>query len=141
VKPAARPKPLGTRILASTLAVSLLAMHIPFPVLARPTATPRDGAPSCGSRDCERACARVQPEEAGPSAPSPAQSREDSRGGDPCCPNGCKHCSLPCCDGMPAAVLSYSITVAQVPVFHATGPPGTPLSPIEPEEVFHPPRS
>jgi len=74
--------------------------------------------------------------------PSSPGTEADTQESDDCCPDGCKHCPLSCCGGLPGLVgerlgdLSRSLTSPAPPAWTSTR-----LSASDPRAIYHPPRA
>ena len=61
---------------------------------------------------------------------------------DPCCPNNCEHCSLPCCGGTFLALCLPPATVMGAPIPTSVTLPADDIpSAVELAGIFHPPRA
>ena len=106
------------------LVLGIMTAHVPFPVLARKSSDDCDRSESCGA--CER-------------DPNGFVARQVSSG-EPCCPNGCTHCALPCCGSV--LVIAPSATSQDFPSATSIAPVAISIfSTIEITDVFHPPRA
>lgn len=147
-----------SRFVALWLAFVVLSTYTPFLVLARPSADPCESSQqpcgSCGPDSCElptqlsntcnyegdscaKRCEQRGPEQQGPEQQGPQQQCPND---EPCCPNGCQHCPLPCCGGMPLVhdldrIIVYLTEAVSLLPYPDKIPP-----PIEPSGIFHPPR-
>ena len=142
-----------SRFVALWLAFGVLSTHTPFPVLARPSADLSESSQQpyepCGPDSCKlsaqpnytcthegdsctKRCEQRDPEQQGPEQRGPND--------EPCCPNGCQHCPLSCCGGVPLIHdLDQIIVVLTEAAFLLNSPDKIP-PPIEPPGIFHPPR-
>jgi len=125
------------------LVLGIMTAHVPLPVLARMPAADCDSSESCEA--CEnnpnktiaRQVSSGKPAVAAPLENSDPETPDD----EPCCPDGCNHCSLPCCGGEPVAI-APSTTSTDVPAAASIAPIASGiLSTIEITDVFHPPRA
>jgi len=128
------------RGLAVVLVLGVIAMHVPFPV--RLPTDRCDSSESCGS--CER-------ESNGPLGRQAScgereatlhlkHSGRETPDGEPCCPNGCEHCALPCCGGATMAIAPPETSVGH-PVATLIAPVAVGIPPtIKTAGIFHPPR-
>jgi len=136
-----------SRFVALWLAFGVLSTHTPFPVLARPSADPSESSQrscgSCGPDSCELpAPPSTTCNHEGDSCAKRCEQRGPQRGpeDEPCCPNGCKHCPLSCCGGVPMVhdldrIIVELTEAASLPTYPDKIPP-----PIESSGIFHPPR-
>lgn len=129
------------RCLPVVLLLGAMAMHAPLP--ARLPADRSDSSDSCGSCACSSDGPLARPPSSSePHAASHTERPEqDAENDEPCCPDGCEDCTLPCCGGVTFAIgpsetslglpASTSIVLVAVDI-----PPDA-----ETTGVFHPPRT
>ena len=125
------------------LVLGIMTAHVPLPVLARMPTDDCNSVESCGTCQCDpdgpvaRQGSSGEPEAASSLKHSEPETPDD----EPCCPDGCNYCSLPCCGdgtlGIAAPTTLPDFPVATSIVLIASGT----LSTIEATDVFHPPRA
>ncbi len=139
-----RQRPFGTRAITLTVVLCALVMQLSLSILPRSSADPYEASQPCASSagdsyvgqirtdaNCEHTTAHEVTGAKYYSGDSPCD--------DPCCPNGCRHCPLPCCGGMPLAPLHQPGAVVSAVTIAAVTPHETFLL-VEPRLIFHPPR-
>ena len=125
------------------LVLGIMTAHVPLPVLARMPTDDCESVESCGACECDPdGPVAGQGYSGEPEAASSLKHSEPNTPDDePCCPDGCNHCSLPCCGG---------VTLRIAPLIISPDFPGSAfivpiasgiLSTIEVTDVFHPPRA
>ena len=125
------------------LVLGIMTAHVPLPVSASKPTDDRDSVESCGTCKCDldgpvaRQGFSGKREAAAPLKHSGPENPDD----EPCCPDGCSQCSLPCCGGVtlgiapPITSLDFPSAASIVSI--ASGI----FSTIEVTNVFHPPRA
>lgn len=129
---------------ACTVSIGMLAMHLPLAALAQAGPTPPDDPVCCSSCEGETGDVEAVTERSAEQTSSwectSAQGGEHGPDVDRCCPDGCRHCDLPCCGSMPLALVHATDTVArQVTVTIAPATDASPPS-MDPQRIFRPPR-
>ena len=124
------------------LVLGIMTAHVPFPVLARKSSDDCDRSESCGA--CERDPNGFVARQVSSGEPEAASllkhSARESPDGEPCCPNGCTHCALPCCGSV--LVIAPSAASQDFPSATSIAPVAISIfSTIEITDVFHPPRA
>ncbi len=96
-------------------------------------------------KSCEPARAETSCETGSQCSPDPCANTVDpgqrkTPDDAPCCPNKCKHCSLPCCGGVVLGLhLPETVTGAPTPAFISLPADGC-IPVVELTGIFHPPR-
>jgi hypothetical protein len=130
------------RTAALALVFGLLAMLGPAPAFALPLDAPADASGCCDS------CEAGSPDQVATSDVSfmvrvvsrAGQSEDGAPNNEPCCPDGCTHCSLPCCGQVLSAHDPLTLTAGFPHAgFLAMSQDNAPLS-VDPLDVTHPPR-
>ena len=141
---ASRAQTLQSRAIAGALSFALLALYLPLSPFVKARLTSSEESECCAAGDTE--CRDVQAVAGqGCGAPctserSDTQSCSPGSGCDPCCPDGCTNCHLPCCGGPPVAwVPSVSIAPSAIAVVTAAEIDRS-LPPAVPHRIFRPPR-
>ena len=133
---------LCTRGLVLVLVLGVLAMPVPFRVVARVFVDRWDTSESSEACECDpnetlaRQALSVKPE----TASHPKQSERGAPDDEPCSPSGCGRCALPCYGG---AALASAPSAKSVDFPARTFvPPVTSSIPSSAESagIFHPPR-
>ena len=130
----------GTRDLAVVLVLGITAMHMP--PASGLSVDHRDRSESCGARECApNESLAGQCSSGKPAAASDVKhSGRETPGDEPCCPDDCRRCALPCCGGVTLAI-ARSATSPNVPAATLIAPvPSSILHAIDTADIFHPPR-
>ncbi len=108
-----------TKGLMVVLVLGIMTAHVPFPALARMSTDDYDSLESCGACECgpNESVARQVSSGEPKAAPPLKHSERETPNDDPCCPNGCTHCALPCCGGV-TFVIALSATSPDSPCCH-----------------------
>ncbi len=129
------------RVLAVMLVLGIVTAPVPLNAFTGPSADNRSEK-SCGSCECDP---HGHLDRRSPGEPEASSFLRQSRPGipvdEPCCPDGCNHCSSLCCAGV---TMGIAPSVASVDFLFAASPvpaAGTAVSSIELTDVFHPPRT
>jgi hypothetical protein len=130
------------RVVTLVLVFGLLAMLAPAPAFALPSNAPTDASGCCES--CEDGSAeQVAASDVsyvGGVVSRADQPDEEAPDDQPCCPNGCTHCSLPCCGQVLSVHDPLALTAGFPPAeFLAASQSSVPLS-VDPLDVTRPPR-
>lgn len=127
---------LRTRLIAVSLIVCILAMQFPLSALARPAENRCAKDPQNQNDQIETCCGHTLDF----SMAYDGRTDEDSPGSEPCRPNSCDHCALPCCGTEPLAPFLSEVIAAHAVVIPVVFPAdGAPLL-SDPTKIFHPPR-
>jgi hypothetical protein len=117
-----------TRVFRFMLASLVLVVHV---LSAPPLLAAADFAPRQVAAERDDCCSST-----------PDSDAEAPQGPDDCCPDGCKHCPLSCCGGVPALAGERLADLAQP--FTSPAPPEPTcarLAASDPRAIYHPPRA
>lgn len=139
------PCKVSNRILTLALMAGMLVIQLPLPVMGQNISNQHKSPVSLANGidlNCvivprDACCSKTSPREMLPQGQEKRYPPTDN----PCCPDGCDHCSLPCCAGIPLAKLYSRIVIAQRGENFSAHPLTTFFPLVEPDNIFRPPRS
>jgi hypothetical protein len=140
IRPAHRPwSDHWYRVVVLGLVFGLMAAQGPAPAFARASGELNDNSGCCES--CDLGATDPATEADVSYTDSRSTHAEDEPPGDqPCRPNGCTHCSLPCCGEVLSVREPLVLTAGSPPAgFLAASQGSIPLS-VDPLDITHPPR-
>ena len=131
---------LSTIGLAIVLVLGTITIHVPFP--ARLSVDRCDNPESCGACECApNGSLAGQPSPVEPEAtPHFTHSEREAPADEPCCPDDCRLCALPCCGGVTLAIAPSAASPNFPAATLITPVPTTIPHAIDTTDIFHPPR-
>jgi len=142
-----RTKPSWSNLWYSVFTIAhvfcLVTMQVPPPAYAFPEGSQYDASDSCYACEIDT-CVPQTPSDL--PCRERAESNENVAGQEipdsqPCCPNGCTHCHLPCCGTVFFVQDPLLLTAASQPVHYLAAFQSRLPSLVDPSDIFHPPRN